>query len=78
MDSAIGVLAMADALDSNDADFIRDFVVADADPPVVFGANEFAAAGGTRLVGESTHGICQLRAFLGGDLLEILLSRTLD
>ena len=73
---------MADANNSHDADFIRDFVddavVSDADPPVVFRANEFATSGGTWLIGEITHGGCQLRALLGGDLLEILLRRTLD
>jgi hypothetical protein len=64
---------MADANDSHDPDFIRyfvdDAVVSDTDPPVVFRANEFTATGWTRLVGEITHGGCQLRALLGGDLL---------
>ena len=75
--SAVNLTAMAHAVDAHDANFIRYFindpVVAHADAPVVFTADQFATAGRTRMGCKPLDSGDNTAVNLGRQLGEILL-----
>lgn len=80
--SAVCLAAMTNAVDSQDAnvvgDFVDDSVVAYANAPVVLGSREFSAAGRPRVPRESFKSGDDTRSKLSSKPLQILFGRAFD